>query len=83
MNKKTKGGDGMTKKWFFYRDGDTVGMRARFEGDGGLIGDAFDQVRPGEEAFGLSYQTLFDARAGVLIVENEQARIVKDDEPTV
>jgi hypothetical protein len=76
MSKKTKG-TGMSEKWFFTRgDGNVVELRARFEADDGAVGDAFAQIRPGEEALGLSHQQLFDAVAGVVVVENEKARIV-------
>jgi hypothetical protein len=59
-------------------------LRSRVEGDDGTIGDAFDEIRPGEKAFGLTYEELFDAEAGVLVIEDERARIATDDddEPT-
>ena len=67
----------MSEKWFFTRgDGDVVELRARFEADDGTVGDAFNEVRPGWEGLGLTYQELFDAEAGVLVIEDETARIV-------
>jgi hypothetical protein len=56
----------MTERWWFGRDGETVVLRSRVEGDDGTIGDAFAEVPPGETAFTLTYQELFDAEAGVL-----------------
>ena len=76
MSKQTKG-TGMSEKRFFTRgDGDVVELRARFEADDGTVGDAFNEVRPGWEGLGLTYQELFDAEAGVLVIEDETARIV-------
>jgi hypothetical protein len=66
----------MIERWWFSRDGETVVLRSRVEGDDGTIGDAFAEVRPGETAFSLTYQELFDAEAGVLVIEGERARIV-------
>ena len=66
----------MTGRWFFSRHGDTVELRARFEADDGTIGDAFQEVRRGEKAYGLTYQELFAAGAGVLVIEDGKARIV-------
>jgi hypothetical protein len=77
ISKKTKGADSMTERWFFTRDGDAVVLRSRVEGDDGTVGDAFDEVRPGGKLLNLSYQELFDAHAGVLVIEDEKARIVK------
>jgi hypothetical protein len=53
----------MTTRWFFTRVGDVIEMRARFEADDGTIGDAFQEVRRGERAYGLTYQELFAAGA--------------------
>jgi hypothetical protein len=66
----------MTARWFFSRVGDVIEMRARFEADDGTIGDAFQEVRRGEKAYGLTYQELFAAGAGVLVIEDGKAQIV-------
>jgi hypothetical protein len=72
---------GMTEKWFFHREGDTVVMRARFETDDcDTVGDAFREVPPGEEFYGLSYKELFDAEGGLVLIEDDVARIAADDE---
>jgi hypothetical protein len=66
----------MTARWFFSRVGDVIEMRARFEADDGTIGDALQEVRRGEKAYGLTYQELFAAGAGVLVIEDGKAQIV-------
>lgn len=42
-------------------------IRARADGDGGMVGDATFEVLPGESAFGLTYDELLD-NLGELIV---------------
>ena len=56
----------MTGRWFFSRHGDVVVLRARFEADDGTIGDAHHEIASGDEDFyGLTYEELSDAEAGV------------------
>ena len=38
------------------------------EADDGTIGDAYDEVRPGEKMLNVTYEELFDAGGGVLVV---------------
>ena len=67
---------GMSEKWFFSRgDGDVVELRARFEDDDGTVGDAFNQIRPGQKALNVTYEELLAAGAGVLLIEGERVRI--------
>ena len=76
--------------WYFTTEGEKIILRARFEGEDGTIGDAFDEIRPGEKALNLTYQELRDPGAGAIIIENKRARIVsgefciidEDGEPT-
>ena len=66
----------MSEKWFFTRgDGDVVELRARFEADDGTVGDAFNQIRPGQSALNATDEELVRAEAGVLVIEGERARI--------
>jgi hypothetical protein len=70
----------MSGKWFFTTapDGDVIELRARFEGPGGLIGDAFDEIRPGMLVHGVSFEELKRAGSGVVRVTGPgKARIVR------
>jgi hypothetical protein len=44
-------------------------------GDETIIGDALDILHPGEKAFNLTYDDLAAAKAGVLIIDGDTARI--------
>jgi hypothetical protein len=67
----------MSGRWFFTRgEGDVIELRARFEGEGGMVGDAYDEIRPGQKALNVTHQELFAAGAGVLVIEDGKARIV-------
>ena len=48
----------MNMKWYFTTQGETIELRARIEGPGGLIGDAREEVGPGKDFFGLTYDAL-------------------------
>lgn len=69
----------MTERWYFTMDGETVVLRARFEGDGGMVGDAFDECHPGGDWGGLSYDELRAAGAGSVVVINERTEIEVGD----
>ena len=68
--------------WFFTTESEKIILRARFEGDG-ILGDAFDEIRPGEKALNLTYEELHDVGAGAIIIENRRARIVSGEFCTV
>jgi hypothetical protein len=55
-------------KWFFHTFKDVVHMRARAEGPGGIVGDAFCEIRKGEDAYGVPYAILAKTGVGVLSV---------------
>jgi hypothetical protein len=64
----------VSERWYFHLEGETVVLRARLEGDG-LLGDAFSEIRPGQNALGLSYEELRAAGAGTVVIRNGKARI--------
>jgi hypothetical protein len=55
-----------------------VELIARMEGEGGLVGDFRDVVRPGESFYGLSYSRLVRARSGSFVI-GEDGRAVFDE----
>lgn len=58
-------------QWFFNLDKDgTVQLRARAEGADGMVGDAREEVREGEDFYGVSYAQLRDAASGVVDVKD-------------
>ena len=59
--------------------GDVVQLQARLE-DGDLLGDAYTEVRKGEEFFGVSYDALRKAGNGVVEVDGDTGKIVADEE---
>jgi hypothetical protein len=66
----------MSAHWHFTVVGDVVQLRARFEGPGGMVGDAFDEIRPGQSLHGLSFDELKKAGAGVVeIADDGKAKI--------
>jgi len=69
----------MSKDWYFHTkdDGKTIAMIARAEGPGGIIGDAFCTIGPGEEVDGASYDELSRAGGGILKVHDSGHEIVK------
>ena len=58
-------------RWFLGMSGRDVHLQARAEGPGGIAGDAYHTVRPGEKFLGISYAEFKAARAGVVIVEDD------------
>jgi hypothetical protein len=66
-------------QWFFHLepDGSVMLQRAAY-GDDGMIGDAIEIIRPGESALNVSYEELRQARAGIIVIEGERARILED-----
>ena len=56
----------MSGKWFFNLHQGVVYLQARFEGPGGIIGDAMETVKPGGSFRGLPYALLAAADAGVV-----------------
>jgi len=59
-------------RWFFFVAADgVIELRARAEGDEGLVGDMFAEIRPGESFYGLSYDALRDAGDGVIVVDQQ------------
>jgi hypothetical protein len=69
------------ERWFFSLgvDGQEILLRARCTGALGaetIIGDAINTLKPGAQWFGLTYEELAAAGAGVVIIENDIARIV-------
>ena len=67
-----------SNRWYFTKDDDgTIELRARFEGPGGMIGDARNVLHPGEPALNVTYAELFAAGAGVLVISRngKKARI--------
>ena len=66
-------------KWFFYRVGTGIEMRARAESEDGAVGDAFHRMRWGESPFyGVTFSEFRKARAGVLEVDDAgKGRIVE------
>jgi hypothetical protein len=52
--------------WYFTTVGNRIELRARFEGDDGLIGDAYERVSPGGSFHGISYAALKKAKAGTV-----------------
>jgi hypothetical protein len=64
------------EKWFFHLEGETVVLQSRVESDDGtIVGDAFSEIEPGGKLLNLSYEQLAAAGAGVVEIENNQARI--------
>ena len=63
----------MSVQWFFYIDDkNVVQMRARAEGPGGMIGDAFHEVAEGDEDFfGVSYDEMMAQGGGVVEVSED------------
>lgn len=60
--------------WYLTREPDRVTLRARFEGDGGAVGDATDEVRPGETVAGLDYDGWRALPEGPVIIVRENGR---------
>lgn len=67
----------MAETWFFHMEGRNVVMLAWATGPGGIIGDAFHDVEPGESMLNLSYDELAAAVAGRVVIENGVANIEK------
>jgi hypothetical protein len=65
----------MTGQWFFHTTaaGDIV-LRARFEGDEGMVGDADEILRPGDTFHGVSFDALKAAGAGCLRLDDARGR---------
>jgi hypothetical protein len=65
----------MTGVWYFHTTKDGIELLARFEGPGGMIGDARELVRPGESFLGLTHAALKAAKAGTVKVINGRAQV--------
>jgi hypothetical protein len=65
----------VSERWFFHTDGDRIVMQARFEGDGGVIGDARDELRQGGKIKNLTYEDLKRAGSGAVVIDGETATI--------
>lgn len=64
--------------WYFTTEGEQIALRARFEGDG-VIGDAREEIGPGETFVGISYDELKAKGAGIIEVSGETGRIVDEE----
>ena len=56
---------------------DIVHLRARLEGDDGLIGDWFEEVAPSENLFGKSHaewKTIAETEGGVELSESDTSK---------
>ena len=53
-------------------------LRARAEGAVGTIGDAIWPLNQGAEFYGLTFEQLADAGAGVIEIQRGKARIVEE-----
>jgi hypothetical protein len=61
----------MTKAiWYFSAAGEKVFLRARLEGEDGIIGDAIEEIGPGETFCGISYEEFKELGAGTMTVVN-------------
>jgi hypothetical protein len=68
-------------QWHFWRVGDDkIEARARVEGDGGIIGDAFTEVAPGQALAGVSFEELVSRAPGVVKVDEEgRGRVMSNE----
>lgn len=67
--------------FYFELVGNVVQLQARLE-DGDLLGDAYTEVRQGEDFYGISYDELRKAGSGVVeLSEKGDGRIIKEEEP--
>jgi hypothetical protein len=64
-------------RWFFTFGHGMVMLRARAEGAGGTFGDAIWPLNQGAEFYGLTFEQLAEAGAGVIEIERGKARIVE------
>ena len=67
----------MAETWFFHMEDRNVVMLVCATGPGGMIGDAFHDVKPDESMLNLSYDELAVAVAGRVVIENGVANIEK------
>ena len=67
----------MAERWFFHMEGRNVVVLAWATGPGGIVGDAFHDVKLGESMLNLSYDELAAAVAGRVVIENGVANIEK------
>jgi hypothetical protein len=65
-------------RWFFTFGDGVVMLRARAEGAVGTIGDAIWPLNQGAEFYGLTFEQLADAGAGVIEIQRGKARIVEE-----
>jgi hypothetical protein len=65
----------MSGEYYFFEAGHSIILQARMEGRGGMLGDALEEIRPGQSFRGLSYQELKDAKAGKITIAGGKAHI--------
>jgi hypothetical protein len=65
--------------WFFEVVGDVVQLHARLE-DGETLGDAYTEVRAGEDFYGISYDTMKQAESGVIAVDEAGKATLTDED---
>jgi len=61
----------MTTKAFFVIEGDHVLIQMRAEGENGEIGDALFEVVAGGHFFGVSFDEMFSAQGGVILIGDD------------
>lgn len=66
----------MAERWYFRAKRNWIELRSRATGEG-VVGDARDEVSPGGDFLGVTYAELKKAKAGIVEIENNKARIVK------
>jgi hypothetical protein len=56
-----------------------IHLRARFEGPDGIVGDAFDEIKPGQNFRNLTYDQLKRAGAGTIRVNADGSLTMTSD----
>jgi hypothetical protein len=68
----------MMGRWHFSTDDrGVIHLLARFEGDGGMVGDAYHAVHPGETFCGVTYAEYYAERAGILLLRGRRRPRIK------
>lgn len=62
---------------FFHAVGGIVQLRGRMEGEDGLVGDFYHELKPGEDIFGISYDELEQYKNGTIIMDEDKDPVVK------
>jgi hypothetical protein len=66
-------------RWYFHsHDDGTVRLLARFEGDGGIVGDACRDLHAGDVFYGIPHERLRKLGAGVIEVSADGAEIIDE-----